>query len=497
MRIGLLTILFGIFFSQIAFSQSKNLEKANQLFDKTSYPAAIEAYQKAVEEAPTSSFAITRLADCYRLTDDFRSALRWYAKAVKMKGVEGEVWFHFGEVLMINRKYPEAIPWLEKYQKKFPDDDRVAEMIASCQNQEAFAASKSLYLVRRLSINSESSDFGPAFLGKSVVFASSRKRTLLKYNRTGESFLDFYVAAYDGKPALGEPALFRGNLNTPVHEANACFTADGQEMYFTRNMVKKGQATAGKGDMVQLALYHAQLIDGKWENEELLPFNHDDYSCGHPALSPDGERLYFVSNMPGGAGGTDIYVVAKEGDAWGKPENLGLDINTQGNEMFPWVGPDGQLYFASNGRGGVGGLDLFQVDPRADVIGDPINLGAPVNSPYDDFGFILDAQAGIAFFTSNRLGGQGDDDLYAAVKLIRWEALVTDSTGAPLADALVDLREGRSRTQTTTDENGKFVLGLKPNASYLLLLKAPGQKDMRLEFMGNAAPEGILRFGMH
>lgn len=464
-----------------AFSQSKNLQKADQLFDGNSYPAAIDAYLKAVDDEPTNAHAVTRLADCYRLTDDFRNALRWYAKAVKMKAIEPETWFHYGEVLMINRKYKEAIPWLEKYQAKVPQDDRVAEMIASCQNQEAFAAAKSLFIVRRLNINSEASDFGPAFLGKSVVFASSRKRSLVKYNRTGESFLDFYVAPYNGKPELGEVSLFRGALNTPVHEANACFTADGKEMYFTRNHLKKGQAAAGKDDIVQLALYHSEWVDGKWQNETLLPFNNDNYSCGHPALAPDGKHLYFVSNMPGGFGATDLYVVEKQDTGWGKPENLGQDINSKGNEMFPWVDAQGILYFASNGRGGVGGLDIFQVDPNPDVVGDSTNLGAPINSAYDDFGFILDQQAGVAFFTSNRLGGQGDDDLYAATQLIRWEGQVIDSAGQPLADVLVDLREGRSRTQLTTDENGRFVTGLKPGAAYLLFLKMPGLKDQRIE----------------
>ena len=230
-------------------------------------------------------------------------------------------------------------------------------------------------------------------------------------------------------------------------------------------------------------------MNGKWENETLLPFNNSDYSCGHPALSTDGQRLYFVSNMPGGSGGTDIYVVEKNGKSWGSPENLGADINTQGNEMFPWVDADDQLYFASNGRGGVGGLDIFQVDPKADVIGNPVNVGAPINSPYDDFGFVLDAKAGVAFFTSNRLGGKGDDDLYAAIRLLRWEGLVLDSAGSPMPDAVVDLREGRSRTQSTTDENGKFVFGLKPNANYLLFLKSPDYKEIRYEFKSSPTME--------
>lgn len=492
-----LAILVFLLAFQFGFGQGRALEKADRLFAETSYPAAIEAYLKAIEDEPTNAMAVIRLGDCYRLTDDFRNALRTYARAVKMKGVEGEVWFHYGEVLMINRKYADAIPWLEKYQKKAPEDGRVAEMIASCKNLEEFAAAKSMYLLRRLpAVNSEYSDFGPCFYGQSVIFASSRKRNLLKAARTGESFLDFYMAPYAGKPDLGEPTLFRGALNTPVHEANACFSADGKEMYFTRNHVKKGAEGADNGSLVQLALYHSTLVDGKWTNEELLPFNDAQYSFGHPALSPDGKRLFFVSNLPGGAGGTDLYFVDKVGDGWSKPENLGQDINTKGNEMFPWVDAEGLLYFASNGRGGLGALDIFSVNPDPGIVGNPENLGAPINSPYDDFGYIFDGGNGVGFFTSNRLGGKGDDDLYAVSKLIRWEGQVVDSAGKPLPDALVDLREGRSRLQMTTDENGRFMLGLKPNGNYLVLLKHPRHQDGRIEFKASQDALAALKLQM-
>ncbi|MFN8395259.1 MAG: carboxypeptidase regulatory-like domain-containing protein [Bacteroidia bacterium] len=479
MRWTILFILMVV--AQGAWAQGKAMEKADRLFDEASYPAAIDAYLKAVDEEPGNSHGFIRLADSYRLTDDFRNALRWYARAVKMKGVEGEVWFHYGEVLMINRKYAEAIPWLEKYQKRAPEDDRVEDMIASCKNQEAFAAGKSLYLLRRVAVNSEASDFGPAFLGKSVVFASSRKRAIAKSNRTGESFLDLYAAPYSGKPELGEPQLFRGGLNTPVHEANPTFTADGKEMFFTRNLVKKGTEN-DKNAVVQLALFHAKWDGEKWGDATPLPFMDDKFSFGHPALSPDGKLLYFVSNMDGGFGATDLYVVERNGESWGKPENLGQDINSRGNEMFPWVDAKGMLYFASNGRGGLGALDIFMVNPDRDQMGNPENLGAPVNSPYDDFGFIFDDQAGVGFFTSNRLGGKGDDDLYAVTKMERWQGIVVDAEGKPLAGAIVDLREGRSRTVVNTDETGEFAFGLKPNASYLLLLKCPGHTDQRIEF---------------
>ena len=464
------------------FSQSKSLEKADRLFKETSYPAAIEAYKKAIKDNPKSTRAVARLADCYRLTNDHRNAFRWYAKAAKSKKADPEVWFHFGEELMMNRKYEQAIPWLEKYQAKNPSDDRIPEMIASCKNLEEYAASKSMFLLRRLKINSEASDFGPTFYKDQVVFASARKRSIVKANRTGEAFLDFYTADYNGKPELGEPRLFRGNTNTPFHEANACFSADGKEIFFTRNNVLASKKS-DKDAVVQLALYRSEWIDGKWQNEAPLPFNSDQYSSGHPALSPDGKKLYYVSRRPGGFGGTDLWVVERKGKAWGKPENLGQDINSKGNEMFPWMAPDGMLYFASNGQGGLGGLDIFKVDPVTDLVSKPVNMGAPINSPYDDFSMILDPKTGIGFFTSNRLGGKGEDDLYALMKLLPYEAEVVDEDGKPIEGAAIDMRLGRSRTQMLSDGDGKFLIGLKPNASYLLLIKTPGYQDFRLDFV--------------
>lgn len=484
-RIFLGTILIFLL-NFAALGQSKSLQKADRLFEEMAYPAAIEAYTKALKEDPKSQHAVVRLADCYRLTDDHRNAFRWYARAAKAKNSDPEVWFHYGEELMINRKYEEAIPWLEKYQLKNPADDRVPEMIASCKNQEEFSASKSMFLLRRLSINTEDSDFGPSFYKDQIVFASSRKRSLVKYNRTGTSFLDFYTAAYAGKPELGEPELFRGNTNTPYHEANACFSSDGKEMFFTRNNVQSGKNDS-KEEVVRLALYRSEFVDGKWENESLLPFNDSKFSSGHPTLSADGKTLYFVSNRPGGFGGTDLWQVSRDGNNWAEPENLGQDVNSKGNEMFPWLSEDGILYFASNGQGGIGGLDIFKVDPVTDLVSKPENMGAPINSPYDDFGLILDSKNGVGFFTSNRLGGKGDDDLYAVLQLMPYEAQVLDSLGNPVPEVGIDLREGRSRTQLLTDESGKFRVGLKPNASYLLLIKSPGFKDFRLEFKAEEA----------
>lgn len=454
----------------------KLTERADRLFEEMSYPAATEAYAKVVKEEPKNRYAVLQLAECYRLVNDARNARRWYARAVKFKGIQPETWFNYGQVLMVNRKYKEALPWFEKYRDAIPDDPRAHDMIEACLNLDRFTASAGLYAIKRLSVNSEASDFGPAFYKDMVVFASSRKRQLFdsKYNRTGQGFLDLYAAPYAGKPALGEPELFRGKVNTPFHEATPSFSPDQKEMFFTRNNYFKGKMNAGKEGVVNLATFVSVFAEGKWQAETPLPFNSQDYSVGHPCLSNDGNRLYFVSNMPGGEGATDLYYVDRDGDAWGDPVNLGPKVNTRGNEMFPTMLADGTLCFSSNGRAGMGGLDIYSLETDNQNNLTVVNVGAPINSPGDDFSMIYDEVKGVGFFTSNRRGGRGDDDIYAFTKLIPLIGMVKDSTGKPLEGVTVSVLTGRSVLRLGTDETGKFVYGLSDGQSLRFVFDHPG-----------------------
>lgn len=457
-------------------AQSKSTERADRLFEEMSYPAAREAYAKVVKEQSKNRYAVLQLAECYRLLNDTRNAQRWYARAVKFKGIKPETWFNYGQVLMVNRKYKEALPWFEKYRDAIPDDPRPHDMIEACLNLDRFTAAAGLYAIKRLRVNSDASDFGPAFYKDKVVFASARKRQLFdsKYNRTGQGFLDLYAAPYAGKPALGEPELFRGKVNTPFHEATPCFSQDGKEMFFTRNNYFKGKMNAGNEGVVNLATFVAIFVEGKWQQETPLPFNSQEYSVGHPCLSLDGDRLYFVSNMPGGEGATDLYYVDREGDAWGEPVNLGPKVNTRGNEMFPTMLVDGTLCFSSNGRAGMGGLDIFSLETDAENNLSVINVGAPINSPGDDFSLIFDDEKGVGFFTSNRRGGRGDDDIYAYTKLIPLIGKVVDSTGKPLEGVTVSVLTGRSVLRLGTDETGKFVYGLSAGQSLKFVFDLAG-----------------------
>jgi len=278
------------------------------------------------------------------------------------------------------------------------------------------------FKIKNLSINTKYSDFGTSFYGNShVVFSSPKNnksliKTVWKPNK--QRYLDLYIGSIDTDGEIIEKQQLLREINSKYHQAKVVFTKDLRTIYFTGNDSK---------NTVNLQLFKASVAaDGKWINLVKLPFNSDQYSTGHPALSPDNKKLYFISDRPGTFGKTDIYVVdIHEDGTYGKPKNLGPKINTVHNEMFPFISNDHTLYFSSKGHSSIGGLDIFA--SKANIIGfsQPVNLGIPVNSEKDDFAFIIDSKKMRGYFSSNREKGKGDDDIYS-VKLLK--PIKTEST---------------------------------------------------------------------
>ena len=246
------------------------------------------------------------------------------------------------------------------------------------------------------------------------------------------------------------------------------FNAESTEVFITRNNFdntkRTGKVGKSEDNIVKLKLYIARVDGDKWIEEQEFQYNNDEYSVGHAALSPDGNLLYFVSDMPGGFGGTDLYVSERVGGTWLAPKNLGPEINTEGDEMFPWMAEDGTLYFASTGHGGLGGLDIFRVKGEPGSWEAPKNMGAPINSPQDDFGLIrLKGDNTKGYFTSNRIGGRGSDDIYSfkdnGVFLVG--VVIDRKTEEPICDATVELRLGKDvkgRAETECDGAFEFVV---------------------------------------
>ena len=324
------------------------------------------------------------------------------------------------------------------------------------------------YRIKNLEVNTKYSDFGVSYYQGDAIFASSRPTDNASKNNwtNGQPYLDLYRGAITPEGEIVDPQDFKG-LDTKYHESNAVFTKDGKTVYFTRNNYYNKQYGKDSLGWNNLKLFRADVdAEGQWINEMPLPFNNDNYSVGHPALSPDEKTLYFTSDMPGSMGQTDIFKCSVGADgSYGAPMNLGSQVNTYGREMFPYVSESGKLYFSSDGRGGNGGLDVYVV-PANNTSVIPLNLGSPINSAQDDFSFIINEQTKNGYFSSNRIGGKGDDDIYyfdelnapdmKCAQVITGVARDKDS-GALLPNTLVTLYKGTQKEESVlTGADGSY-----------------------------------------
>ncbi len=447
------------------------LKRANKKFDRKEYAVAIPLYQRHLEKVPTSEEGMEKLAHSYRLVNNSHDAEYWYSRLLKAGNKDPQNTFYYAQMLINNEKWDDAVPYLEKYLQERDWDEVAQNMLKSAKDYKSFLADSVMYIVKSTNINTAKAEFGPTMYRNSLVFTSSRNPGKSVFNWTGDNFLDLYQAQYFGKAELGEPMMLPGMANSKYHEGGSTFSPDGNTMYFTRNDYNQGKLQKGENGLVRLKTFQAQLVSNKWDKVSEVSFNGKEYSVGHPCISPDGNTFYFVSDMTGGEGGTDLWFARKQGEDWGKPENMGPRINTPVNEMFPWMSPTGVFYFASNGHPGLGGLDLFRVTSMGTEFEKVANVGYPVNSPMDDFSLAIDEKSGIGFFSSNRKGGKGDDDIYSFLQRQVLQGLVLDKqTGEPVNNAKIEIYGVKGLTTIVrTNEVGEFRYGLDRNADYKLV----------------------------
>lgn len=449
----------------LALNQSK-LDKANALYNGFAYFEASRLFEELAYAKYDSSKIAPKLGDCYFNMSKTEKAEKWYKKAIQNDSIDAVYFYKYAQTLRCNKKYAEADVWLQKYQEKKAEDTRAKNYVNNKDYFERIKNQKSFYNVRNMSVlNSEFSDFGAVQYDFKVAFATARDLNMIiknNYAWNEKPFLDIMV--YDSmNVAKNKFSSFGTDINTKFHEGPLCFDSTETTVYFTRNNYYEGQATNSEKGINNLLLFKATKTNGVWTNIQPLPFNNKEYSVGHPALSKDGKKLFFVSNMPGGFGGTDIYYVDINSDGFGTPINLGPNINTEGNEMFPFVN-ENNIYFSSDGHIGLGGLDVFYTKFRADgTFKNIMNLGVPVNSSMDDFCFVLNKDGRSGFLSSNREGGKGDDDIYQMIAdgfdIIRLEVLVLDSTNNEiLKDAKVQIlnEQGEQIEELITDSLGKI-----------------------------------------
>lgn len=409
------------------FSQDKKLNKAKQQYDKYEYINAQETYLKVAKKGYESADLFKNLGNSFYFNSQFEDALKWYEKLFEKfpDEIEPEYYFRYAQTLKSNQKYEDADVYMKKFIELSSDDKR-AQLFQDTPNYlERIDFQSGRYEIENSSINSPFTDFGTTFYGRFVVFGSSRdtlimKRSVHEWNE--ESFLDLYKAEFNPTNGeLSEYEKFDDKINSKFHESTPVFTKDGNTVYFTRNNYDSRRYGRDKKGTNKLKIYRSyKNTQGGWTTPQSLSFNSDDYSTAHPALSLDEKTLYFSSDMPGGKGLSDIYQVAVNSDGtFGEPKNLGDRINTEGKETFPFISDKNDLYFASNGHIGLGGLDVYvtRLNPQNKEEALVVNIGKPVNSPKDDFAFIVDEKSKRGYFSSNRDGGLGKDDIYSFLQL--------------------------------------------------------------------------------
>ena len=415
-----------------------NIYSAAKDFERYNYVNAQKSYVKFAESGDESIEVVKSLADTYYLNSQYDKAAVWYNKLLTNYSdqISAEYYFKASLSLKSLGDYKGADYIMSEYIKRTDKIIIRNEFNSNQQYLDTIEKNSNLYSISKTSINSSKSDFGPSYYGSSqVVFASANQGSGSEdYTWTGEPFLDLHIADIDVNGDLVNNTPFNGGINTKFHESSTTFTKDLKTMYFTRNNYFKGEEKWDDENTIKLKLYRASMQDDdSWGNIEELPFNSDQYSVAHPSLSLDEKRIYFSSDMPGTFGKSDIwYVDIIDKENYGRPVNLGPNINTEERESFPYISSENVLYFSSNGLMGLGGLDIFMTALNSK--GFPTsttNLGEPVNSRYDDFGLIINPEINRGYLSSNRDGfdGSSSDEIYTFFEdicLVSLAGVVTD-----------------------------------------------------------------------
>lgn len=471
---------------------AQSLSKARSQMDKYNYAKAIETLKKTLSKEKKHDKAIPLLAECYRMQHEMVSAREAYAKAAALPDAKPEYLFYYAQALQATGNYAKAREVFQLYSEKNPSDARGALYMAHCDSVLGpWKKYKSGYDVNLVNnINTDQSEFGPAIYRGALIFASDFNRDRgegKKYGWTGRGYLNIMksIPEIDDQfwGDMSIPFAFDSKFNLKYHDGPAAFSYDGNSIYFTRSFYGKAKRQ-GKYKTNLLKIYYATKADGEWG--EVLPFalNSNDYSVGHPALSVDGETLYFVSDMPGGQGGTDIWICKREGENWGPATNLGPTVNTPENEMFPGIRSNGTLYFASDGHPGYGALDIFRTRFENGKWTTPENLQPPINSSFDDFAIAYAPDEENGFFSSNRLLGMGSDDIYALrIAPVRGKSLPSYISGVvrdkttkrPVEGAIVFLYNHATGMVKIlkTDAFGKYRAEVLKPADYIIKAMMP------------------------
>lgn len=461
-----------LFFTSAVEAQNAKLEKAKRYMKEFNYQEAIPLL-KSITDNKDNAEAKINLAECYRKVNDSQNAEFLYGQVVRLQEAQPIHYLYYGEMLQRNGKCDLAKEWYLKFNQAVPEDVRGQYMSKACDyEQELKTKGLEIYDVKIANFNSQYDDFGSHFYKDGIIFASERDKGIAvkrEHSWTGRPFLDLYFVPIKGcgtEVTYGRPEPFASDINTKYHDAVVTFNKEQTQMFFTRNNYSKGKSGVDDDGVMKLKVYGAKKTGkSNWGSEESLPFNSDEYSCAHPSLNPDGTKLYFASDMPGGFGGMDLYVSELESGKWGPPVNLGPGINTEGHELFPFVHQSGRLYFSSDGHLSLGGMDILYVDDKGNgQWSTPENVGAPINSQDDDFAFSINEDGTCGFFSSDRQGGPGHDDVYSFTKKAApLKLYVFDADTKTAIEGATIVADSLNKTMKT-GKDGKAMVEMKFNS---------------------------------
>ncbi|MGI9550913.1 MAG: OmpA family protein [Aurantibacter sp.] len=455
--------------------------RAELHFQFFAYKSSVDLYHQIVEKRGPSDTLRLKIAECYRKLNMQDSAASWYFQIENPSVMEPLHHLYFAQALQYTGNYSQAKIQYQKYDSLVIGDTRGPLSIAAIDNRDDYYIDSALYFVKEVPTNSPEADFAPSYFMDGFVFASARERPAIikkKFSWNQKPYLDlYYTEVKEG--SFADPVGLSNKVNSKFHEGPVTTYDDGRKMIFTRNNFLKGTGKSEDG-VIKLKLYSAEISpEQEWANITELPFNSDEYSVGHPSVTPDGKTLYFVSDRPGGHGGTDLWVSTFD-TAWSEPTNLGGDINSEGDEMFPFISQNNLLYFASNGYGGLGGLDIYKTLVKTDEAPGVINMGYPVNTTNDDFALVVDTMGKNGYFSSNREGGTGDDDVYSMVlnSVIIDAYLVDKATGEPiLGGSLFALDKTTDRPVPVLRDGNRIQYDALPNREYSIKGSKQGYHD--------------------
>ena len=464
-------------------------EKYAAVFD---FANMAKVYEDIVAGNKAQPADYRQLAFAYKKMGNNAKAAETYKRLIDLGSPAPDDLLAYADQLRAQGKYEESLTWYKTYAEQAPDDEWVKEYLKNGEFLKKLERDSTKDAIRTLPINSAEADLGPAVMDDLFLFSSARGEGVggkTKYKWDSEPFLNLYSALLKGETAT-DPMVMRKVVNSRYHDGTASFDSTRQRLYFTRDNYYYGKLLKASNGEVKLGIYYTDIAKGEFGQSEwgaLTPFDYNDpeYNVGQPSISPDGKRLYFVSDMPGGSGGTDIWYCDDNAGEWGAPKNIGSKVNTPGSEMYPFTTKDSTLYFSSTGHPGLGGYDIFSVRLTASGPGRVFNLGTPMNTTWNDQGLMLLADDSTGFFVTDRPGGMGSLDIYGCTvhpPRIKIKGIVVDKLSQEgIDEAQLDVRDAKGAfidgAKVEMQDGGRFTIDLPYSEKYTISASRNGYRQ--------------------